>query len=178
MEVNGHAPVGFARRPQWAAWLVIGLAALIAWPLGSWRGGSMEPGQVVPAAITLITSDREELACGMDRPVGSWRCAFSALGEPSDPPPPAGQVLAPYQTVSGAMFLLPALFDQPALAARYQAEPPAGVARNDLRRFVASCQLRLRERVHKLSVRWEREAPWNPASDVWAADVVGCRVEE
>ena len=178
MEVSRSTPAGYVPRPQSVAWLVIGLAALIAWPLGSWRGRSWEPGQVVSAAITLITSDREDLACGMDRSVGARRCAFSASGEARNPPVRGDHVLAPYLTVSRAMFLVPALFDQPALAARYQAEPPAGVARNDLRRFVASCQLRLRERVPALAVRWERTAPWQPAGDAWVAEVVGCRVDD
>jgi hypothetical protein len=132
----------------------------------------------VPAAITLITSDREDLACGMDRSVGAWRCGFSASGEARNPPAAGEDVLAPYLTVSRAMFLVPGLFDQPALAARYRAEPPAGVARSNLRRFVASCRLRLRERVRTVSVRWERTAEWQPASDAWVADVVGCRVDD
>jgi hypothetical protein len=159
------------------AWIVVALGALGALALWNWRGTWNKPGATMEAAITLVTSDREDLSCGLDQAIGSLRCQYQTSGAPAAPPVDRRDRLAPYMTVSRQMLLVPALFDQPAIAARYQQEPPAGVPRQQLRRFVARCRLRLIDTVDSLMVRWVPGAAWSPASNAWVAQPTDCRVE-
>jgi hypothetical protein len=162
------------------AWKMVAAALLAALPLAAWRGGPMESGQTVQATLTLITLDRHEVACQLDRTVDGQRCEFpgpSAEARPSTTGAlEEADTLAPYLTVTRTMFLLPGLFKEPAIAARYRQEPPDGVPRERLRRFQATCQLRLREKIPELAVRWERSAAWGTAHGAWVADVLSCRV--
>jgi hypothetical protein len=164
-------------RLRWREWLVVVVAFAAAWPLWNWRGGVNRPGAVVDAPITLITSDRENLSCALDHSIGRLRCRFRAPGRPWPEPPQRSELLAPYVTVEKQIFLVPGLFEEPALVARYAQESPANVPRDGLRRFVARCKLRLVERVDEVQARWSEGWDWGPQRGVWVARPIACEVE-
>ena len=88
------------------------------------------------------------------------------------------QILAPYVTTERALYLVPGLFTQPAVAARLAAEPPEDRPIESLRRFTARCQLRLIERVEGVKLRWAHGGPFGAPEAAWAGEPQNCRVEE
>jgi len=163
-------------KPQVVRWLIIGIAAIVAGSLWSWRGKTAAQ-KTVEAPITLITSDREDLACAMGKAVGQYKCQFRAAGQPWPEAPAAKDKLAPYFTTDRQMFLIPGLFEQPALAARYKSEPPTGKPRDQLKRFVARCHLRLVEKVEGFQTRWMSDATFGPGDAAWVAEPQDCKIE-
>ena len=163
-------------RPQVLRWLIIGIAAIVAGSLWSWRGKSAAQ-KTVDAPITLITSDREDLACALGKAVGQYKCEFRAPGQAWPEAPAAKDKLAPYFTTDRQMFLIPGLFEQPALAARYKSDPPTGKPRDQLKRFVARCHLHLVEKVDAFQTRWATGTPFGPADGAWVAEPEDCKVE-
>jgi hypothetical protein len=163
-------------RPQIVRWLIIGIAAIVAGSLWSWRGKTAAQ-KNVDAPITLVTADREDLACALGKAVGQYKCEFRAVGQPWPEAPSPKDKLAPYFTTDRQMFLIPGLFEQPALAARYRSEPPAGKPRDSLKRFVARCRLHLIEKVEGFQTRWMTTAPFGPADSAWVAEAQDCKIE-
>jgi len=177
--VTGEAPSPAplpVPKPQVVRWLIIGIAAIVAGSLWSWRGKTAAQ-KTVDAPITLVTSDREDLACAMGKAVGHYKCQFRAAGQPWPEAPAEKDKLAPYFTTDRQMFLIPGLFEQPALAARYKSEPPAGKPRDQLKRFVARCRLRLIEKVEGFQTRWMTDANFGPADSAWVAEPEECKIE-
>src|SRR3569623_3397372 len=129
-------------RPQVVRWLIFGIAAIVAGSLWSWRGKTAAQ-MTVDAPISLVTADREDLACARGKAVGQYKCEFRAAGQPWPEAPAPKDKLAPYFTADRQMFLIPGLVAPPALAARYESEPPTGKPREQLKRFVARSRLRL-----------------------------------
>jgi len=162
---------------RWAEWLVVGLVLGLAWPLWSWHGKVNQRGLVIDESITLITSDRENLSCALDHSVGRARCGFRSPGRPWLGEIPRRDLLAPYVAVEHRTFLVPGLFEQPALLARYAAEPPANKSRDDFRRFSARCKLRLVERLDEVQARWSPDWDWARQTDVWVAEPISCEIE-
>jgi hypothetical protein len=169
--------VSSLRAPRVPQWVVVAVAAALAWPLWSWRGVVNREGLVVAESITLITSDRDNLSCALDRTVGRYRCAYRAPGEPWKGAWPRADLLAPYVAVDEhRIFLVPGLFEQPALSKRVAFEPPEGVPREHLTRFEAHCQLRLVHRVEEIQARWSNDWDWGRQTGVWIAEPVSCEV--
>ena len=164
------------RRPRGFEWVLVGVAVVIAWKLWDWRGNVTGPGKTTKAPITLVTSDREDLACGFGGSVGRYRCAFDANGKPWPNPPTAADRLAPYYTTDRQLYLIPGLFEQPALARRYESESPATVPRDKQRRFVARCEVRILEKVDRFKTRWLASGGFNDSDAAWVAEPVNCTV--
>ncbi len=155
-------------------WLLLAVALVLAPGLFSLRGHPPAAGSLVEAALTLITADRDDLSCALSADIGRYRCRFH---RPGGPPASAGAgVLQPFVSLDGVMYLVPDLFAQPALAARYWQEPPAGKSRQALRRFTASCRLRLLRQVDAVYVRFGPAAAWGPVPSLWVAEALSCRV--
>jgi hypothetical protein len=173
-----ESPVRLVRaRPGRREWLVVVVAVAVAWPLWNWRGRVNQVGLVVEAPITLVTSDRENLSCALDDVVGRLRCRFRAPGRPWPDDLPPSELLAPYVTLDRHMYLVPGLFEQPAIAARYTLESPKDVPPERLRRFVARCKLRLVERVERFQARWSEHSNFGPQNGAWVAEPISCTVE-
>jgi hypothetical protein len=153
------------------------MAIALAWPIWSWRGKINRAGQVVDETITLITSDREDLSCALGRPVGRYFCAFQEPDRPWPREIPRADRLAPYVAVEHRTFLVPGLFELPALAARYAAEPPADQPRDRLQRFAVRCQLRLVERLEEVKARWSKDWDWTAQTAVWVAEPITCSIQ-
>lgn len=173
-EIRG-TPTAPLRAPR-AEWLLLGAAAIVAIPLWQWRGQASGPGTTIMARITLVTSDREDLACASPRAVSGYRCAFEK--DTNVATTATTKWLAPYMTESHEMFLLPSLFEQASLKARYEKEPPTTSSRSALRRFTAICKLRLIEKISGVQVRWVKTDTMSPPDNTaWVAEPIACKVE-
>ena len=132
------------------------------------------PGSSVSADITLITSDRTDVDCAAANGIDKYRCGFTDEnlpwnGEEKDR-------LRPYLTTDRHLYLIPGLFLQPALEARYKSEPP-DKPRESLKRFTAKCNLKVLGRVGGVKVRWLASGTWGNPEEADAASVVDCKVE-
>ena len=101
-----------SRRPVWIVFAAVAAVVLAVW---AWRGHRAG----IAASITLVTTDRDDLACASDQRFGRYRCEFRSPGVPwPDPPAPADRLVG-YYTVEQQLYVIPGLFEQPALAERY-----------------------------------------------------------
>ena len=144
---------------------------------------TLAAGQVIDAAITLISADAGRLACASDTRAGSAHCAFGADTKPwqpkeGDPPPRPEDVIAPYMTVDNVLFLIPGLFTQPVLKKRLEDEPPGKYSREELesRRFTVTCKLKLEQKFEKFKVRWDVGQSWGDRNEAWFGTVSDCKM--
>lgn len=170
------SPPSRPRRWQVVAGVVLALALIwVFWGRGG--GGSEKKGATIPAAITLVTTDRDDLACATDKSVGKYRCEFRAPGTAwPDPPAPADR-LAGYYTIEQKLYVIAGLFEQPALARRYADEEQRHLARDQRPRFVAKCQLTLVDHLKDFQTRWLKDGGWNHQDDAWVATASDCQVQ-
>ncbi len=152
----------------------LAVVTIIVWAVVG-RGGSGRGG-TVRAEITLVTTDRDDLACASDKSVGQYRCEFRAPGSPWPNAPAAADRLAGYFTVDQKLYVIPGLFEQPALAKRYADEEQRHLARDQRPRFVASCQLKLVDHLKDFQTRWLKTGEWNHQDDAWVATASDCQL--
>jgi hypothetical protein len=159
-------------------WVLIVVGAVVAWQLWDWRGNVSAPGKPVDAPVTLITADRDDLACAMEKTVGKYRCEFPAPGKTWPEPPASAQKLMPYFTTDRQMYLIPGMWEQESVALRYKNEPPQGQPRDKLKRFVAHCRLHLVQKVEGFQTRWQSGGNWGNGDPAWVAEIVGCQAAD
>ena len=135
--------------------------ALVVW---IWRGHGSKSGSI-DASINLVTSDRDDLACASAQTFGRYRCEFRAPGVPWPNLPSPADRLAGYYTVDQQLYVIPGLFEQPALATRYAAEEPRKLARDQRPRFAAACQLKVIGHMHDFQTRWVKTGDSNHQDD-------------
>jgi hypothetical protein len=133
-------------------------------------GGS----SVVDAAITLITSDRNDVDCVSDTAIDGMRCAFITPEKPAQVD--EKNKLQPFFTVDRRLFLIPGLFLDPAIELRFKSEPPTK-PREQLTRFVARCKLRIQNSVTNIRVRWTARDNFGDPQPAEIATVVECKIE-
>ena len=126
------------------------------------------------AAITLVTSDRNDLDCVASGGVESFRCGYSS--ETATWPGDEQNKLKPYFTLDRHLYLIPGLFLEPAVAKRFQSELP-NKPREQLKRFTANCQIKVVGKLKGVRTRWLSSATWSNPEDVDVATVAGCRIE-
>jgi hypothetical protein len=155
------------------ALIVCGLVALgfVATRSG---GPSSDGSNVVEAAITLITSDRNDVDCAFDTALDGMRCAFVTPEKPVQVD--EKNKLQPFYTVDRRLFLVPGLFLEPAIELRFKSEPPTK-PREQLTRFVARCKLRIQKPVTNVRVRWTARDNFGDPQPAEIATVVECKVE-
>jgi hypothetical protein len=178
-QTQGAATPPAARRFR-KEWVLLLVAVAVAVTVIVFIGRPKGPGSVVTEPITLISSDRDELACAASRTFGRYRCEFDSGGAARPAPVPDAERLVPVFTVERQMYLVPNLFSQSAVAARCNAEPPAGRSHDALKRFTARCELKLLERVGgaAFEVRWQRGDKFGQGLSAWVAEVIGCKVDD
>ena len=146
----------------------------------------MVRGAVIDAPITLVTSDRNDLACVLaDGPVeGGYHCEYVTAdktwaeahggAETTD----HKKLLSPYKTIDDILILIPGLFDEPAVLERYQDEIPTKTNKEKLQRFTAQCKLKLTVEVENVMVRWNPKGQWQGPHKVWIGEASNCQVSE
>jgi len=163
---NGQSP---ARRSVWIAFAAVAAVVLAVWGLRGQRGG-------IPASITLVTTDRDDLACASEQRFGRYRCEFRAPGVPwPDPPAPADRLVG-YYTVEQQLYVIPGLFEQSALAERYSSEESRKLARDQRQRFAAACQLKVIDRMHNFQTRWVKTGDWGHQDEAPVATASDCHI--
>ena len=171
------SPSGASRPlPRGPAWIVVAAGVVLGIALWSWRGRVPGRGATLETSINLVTTDRDDLACASDQAFGPYRCGFRAPGKPWPAPPARADLLAAYYSVNQQLLVIPGLFEQPEVAARYAAEEPRGLPRQLRPRFVATCRFELRGELHHFETRWLRAGGWNRQDEAWVAVPSNCRV--
>ena len=174
---SGEAAPAGASRGRIFIGLAVAAVVIVGAALAMQRspGGSVSVGDTVSADITLITSDRADLDCAAAGAVGPYHCGFTdeSMAWKGD----EKNKLRPYYTVDRHLYLIPALFDNPALQDRYKSEPPEGKARDSLKRFTAKCSLKVVGKIGGVKVRWLATGTWSNPEEVEVATVIDCKVE-
>lgn len=135
-------------------------------------------GKVMDVSVTLITADAFKLACASDEAVGNAHCAFKYDGKPW-PKGDGEEIIAPYMTVDNQFLLVSDLFKEPALAKRLQEEPPNQARTEELRRFNASCKLKVEHKFNRMKVRWDQRASWGDHDEGnWFGRISECTVTD
>jgi len=163
--------------PKREWYVVIGALAVGAGLLSFGRGRPFGEADRVPVKITLITADRGDLDCALDQEIAGFRCGHVGNTTAASPAPAKEQLLAPYMTPDRRLLLVPGLFEQPALSERYDRERPTGRPKHRLKRFIASCEVKLLEKVPALKVRFGKRNAWGDAKDAWVAQPLSCTVD-
>ena len=103
--------------------------------------------------ITLVPEDRANLACAADAVLDGLHCGFRAGGQPHplNGADDDAQVLRPYNTVTGELFLGAGLWGSAALASGL----PAG-------RFTVLCDLDIVGGLRKVALRWAPTGAFEP----------------
>ena len=133
-----------------------------------------QAGTTVAADITLITSDRADVDCSAATGVEPYRCGFSDENMPWHGD--EKNKLKPFYTTDRHLYLIPGLFLQPALEARFKSEPP-DKPRDLLKRFTAKCNLKIAGKMGGVRVRWLATGAWSNPEEVEVATVIDCKVE-
>jgi hypothetical protein len=130
--------------------------------------------RTTPADITLVTADRTDVACVSLKGFQGYYCGFSTeiINWQGD----EQNKLAPYYTVDRHQYLIPGLFLEPAIRARYQSEPP-NKPREQLKRFTARCQIKIVGKLAGVRTHWVANTAWGNPEDIEVGTVSGCKIE-
>jgi hypothetical protein len=130
--------------------------------------------RTTPADITLVTSDRTDVACVSQKGLQGYYFGFSTeiINWQGD----EQNKLAPFYTVDRHQYLIPGLFLEPAIRARYQSEPP-NKPREQLKRFTARCQIKIIGKLAGVRTHWVANTAWGNPEDIEVGTVSGCKIE-
>jgi hypothetical protein len=126
-------------------------------------------GQVVDIEVTLVRSDRQDLACAAPDDIGGKHCAFEAANKPWSKGGDVNddkKLLKPYTTVEHVQFTAAGLWSDPALAAD---KLPAT-------RFSVKCKYKVEGTLKSVEVRWEQTGQWYPNGGWYAGTVSDCKI--
>jgi hypothetical protein len=129
-------------------------------------------GDTVDIEVTLVPSDRQDLACASDQEITGKHCAFEAMnkpwskggGEPSDDK----QILKPYTTAppEHIQFTAAGLWSEPALS---KEKLPAT-------RFSVKCKYKVEGTLKSVAVRWEQTGQWYPQNEWYTGTLTDCKL--
>ncbi len=174
---------GSAGRSRMTVWVIVaGAVAVLGFMvlrLG-WSSDAAGPaaavGSSTVADLTLITADRNDLDCAASAGVNAYQCGFS--DEKTARQVDEQNRLRPFMTASDRrLFLIPGLFLEPAIAKRAATEPPAGKARNQLKRFTAKCKVQIVGELDGVKLRWSPTGTWEPPKKFQVATASDCKIE-
>lgn len=131
-------------------------------------------GTTLSGDITLVTADRNELDCAAKNGVQNFQCGFDGESRPRQIDD--RQKLRPFMTLDRQLYLIPGLFFDPAIEARYKTELP-NKPRSELKRFTAKCQVKVVGELAGVKLRWGPDAEWEAPRKAAVATVSNCHVE-
>jgi hypothetical protein len=172
-----------ANAQRWRFRLIVGLLIAAVVAIGGINVSRREPGEqtaapvapgtVLDGDITLITSDRNDIACASDQAVQSYRCGFKDNGTAASVA--EKDKLQTFMTVDRHMYVIPGLFLEPAIARRYDSEPPKG-PRDQLKRFTARCKLTVIGNLTDFKLRFLAADAWSQPQKAEVATVKDCKI--
>lgn len=154
--------------------MVVGGLSLLMLVLGNEpRGGPAGPpkwndGQTVDVDITLVSTDRTDLACASGTEIKGLHCGFESTskrwskGDPNDDK----KTLRPYSTVNNINMLAAGVWSEPALAAD---KLPGS-------RFSIKCKFTVAGKMPRADVRWHEGEGWNNVTDWYTGHVSDCKM--
>lgn len=150
--------------------IVGGLAAAFA-VFNTGDGGgrtvpSWKTGQQVDVELTLVKTDKEDLACASSEELGGRHCAFESQSKrwSKDDSSDDKKLLKPYTTTNGAELLAAGLWSEPALSGTLPAT-----------RFSVKCKYTVEGKLKKPGIRWAADRPWyDNGGDWYSGAVTGC----
>jgi hypothetical protein len=182
-------PLGGKATHYGVAVIAVGLSVYTWWVTGDPTTPPEQPkptlhqDAVIDAPITLVTADKTDLACASESEIDGFRCAFKKPNEPWPDVDPTNaehrkKMLVPYMTVDNVMFLIPGMFEDPAVDERFRDEVPRRLPRDKLERFTAQCKLTLRKEMDAVMVRWNPTGDWQGPHKIWIGETSNCQVSE
>jgi len=154
--------------------IVVGGLALGFFLLG--REGDNKPppvpkwavGQTVDVEITVVPSDRQDLACASKTELEGRHCQFEERNRPLKSSDPDEKILKPYTTTDRVQFLAAGLWDQPSLKAKLPTT-----------RFSVKCKYKVEGKIPKPWIRWASDGQWFERVDDWyAGPVTDCTIAQ
>jgi hypothetical protein len=141
-------------------------------------------GDEATVAVTVITADYNLLSCASSKELEGLHCAFKSEREPWPRVP--GQpiddnkasIIQPYRTwLDNKLILIGGLWAVPGVALRLHREPPVGVPKERLARFVVECKVRFIGELPDARLRWDVAGAWqNPDAAALVAKPLSCTV--
>jgi hypothetical protein len=125
-------------------------------------------GDVADVEITLVKSDRTDLACAATDEVAGKHCAFEDKNKPWSKGPSVDDkvTLRPYTTVDHLQFTAAGLWSDPAMAAD---KLPST-------RFSVKCKLKVEGQTKTVFARWEQIGQWYENHDWFAGTLSDCKL--
>ncbi|MBK8255292.1 MAG: hypothetical protein IPK82_21865 [Polyangiaceae bacterium] len=153
---------------------VVGGLSLAMLLLGAERGGGgpaapkWNEGQTVDVEITLVSTDRQDLACASGTEIKGLHCGFESQGKRWSKGDPADdkKTLRPYSTTNNINFFAAGVWAEPALAAD---KLPGS-------RFSVKCKFAVEGKMPRADVRWHEGEGWNNVTDWYAGAVSDCKI--
>lgn len=153
---------------------VVGGISLLMLLLGGERGvaGPAAPqwkeGDTVEVDVTLVSTDRQELACASGTELKGLHCGFESQGKrwSKGDPNDDKKTLRPYSTTNGINFLGAGLWTD------------AGLTEGKLptTRFAVKCKLNVAGKMPRADVRWREGESFNSVTDWFTGSVSDCKL--
>jgi 4-amino-4-deoxy-L-arabinose transferase-like glycosyltransferase len=129
---------------------------------------------LVPTAdITLVTSDRGDLACASQETLRDLQCGFTDETAPRHGD--EQRTLQPVYTTDRRLYLMPGLFLEPSIRSRYESESPSK-PREELKRFTAECRISTVGTLGGVRTRWLAGGAWSDPQAIEVATISDCRI--
>ncbi len=143
-------------------------------------------GDTATIHLTVVTSDYNDLACADERTIDSTHCEFEndrerypkKDGQESPIDDNKATTLQPYRTTDNNLLLAAGLWAQPEVATRLHFEPPRGVSKDKLARFVVSCQVEFLAEWENPQVRWKSTDKWSENGKAMVTKLLECTILE
>ena len=154
--------------------IVVGGISVLMLLLGTERGGGgasppkWEEGKSYDIEITLVSTDRQDLACASGTEIKGLHCGFESQarrwskGDPNDDK----KMLRPYSTTNGVQFFGAGLWSEPALT-------PDKIPAT---RFSVKCKFAVAGKMPRADIRWHEGEGWNNVADWFAGSVSDCKL--
>jgi hypothetical protein len=125
-------------------------------------------GEMADVEVTLVRSDRQDLACASAEEVAGKHCAFEAQNKPFGKGDPNDDktILKPYTTMDRVQFTAAGLWVDPGMAPD---KLPAT-------RFSVKCKYKVEGSLKNVAVRWEQTGQWYPQNDWYAGTISDCKL--